>query len=1008
MLPDQLQEFQFLFNNMTEGVFFQNADGELVDVNPAALAMLGLSYDQFVRRTSFHPEWRVVNEDGTPLLPEQYPSNVALRSSASVTGFVAGVFNPQRQQFVWLKINATPMYLPDEKLPYRVFVTLHDISAQKHAALALQESEARLRTIVNNQTEFVDRFLPGGILTFVNDALCRYVGASAEELLGTSFFRFIHEDDRLTLAEKLSALTPEQPTLDSVERIALSDGKLRWHHWTNTAIFDSHGVITEYQSVGRDINDQKQAEMARLENAENLELALRAAKAGTWNWIIATNRLQWSREFFYLIGMNPDTDDASFATWQSILHPDDYDNTFQSLEQACVNQSDLDIEYRIILPDGQIRWLHCLGHTEYDDAGEQVRMRGICLDISERKQQAEAVERSEQTAAAILNAVTDPIMLLDENGMILMLNEAMAQRFGRSAGLLTGANAFSFLPDDVQALRREKLAEAFSKGIAMRFEDVREGMTIDNLIYPVVNSENIVTSVAIFARDITARKKELEELAYVNECFTQALYGSQHILYRLNVKKDCYDYLSPASEKIHGIPYAEGIKYGLKQVMERIHPDDSMQISALISDAIRARTSNSIDLELEYRLRKSDGEYCWLHDSTTLIVDDNGDIQCFFGSASDISERKKMECDLRESEERYRRFIATANEGIGIVDGDYRITYVNDRMAEIAGYRAEELLGKQISAMLRVADKDTLTGKMTERKKGISDRYEYRHRRKDGSDAWLLVSSTPIFDSSGTFQGAFSMVTDMTDRKNAEFALLQAHIEMEQRVLERTEELAAANEQIKLMSYQLIRAEEQERIRIAAELHDQVGQALLLAKIKSDTLASEIIADHERTAAAGISALLESSIHDIRNLTFSMRPPLLDTAGIDAALEWLCMSLQKDYNLQVNFSCYCRPLRLADEKRYPLFQSIRELLLNVAKHAGVGRAELVIQLLDGTLEVRVTDNGAGYEFSSGQVGHVKNSGFGLFNVQRRIEQIGGTVAIASSGQGTTVTLNMSP
>jgi PAS domain S-box-containing protein len=1135
---DHLHEYRFLFANMTHGAFFQNADGSLDDVNPAALAMFGLSHDQFTGRTSRHPDWRVMNEDGSPLLPEQHPSMAALLSGERVTDFVAGVFNPQQQEYVWLQIDAIPMFRPGETLPYRVFVTLIDITLQKRTTAALAASEERYRAIVNTQTEFVNRFLPGGIITFVNDTLCRYAGIPRDELLGTSFFRFVHADDLEPLQQKLAALTPQQPSVDTKSRVVLPDGNVRRHCWTNTAIFDSAGRVCEYQSVGRDVTEQKLAEDS-LERSErlfreffNMPLVGAAITTPTKGWLAVNEKL------CAILGYPKD--ELVRMTWSELTHPDDLAADVAQFDRVMAGELDgYVMEKRYIRKDGTIIWATIAAQCFRDHSG--------------------AVEYF--------------------------------------AGLV---------------------------------------------------------------QDITDRKKGLEALAYVNECFTQTLNGSQHILYRMNVKQDRYDYLSPSSEKIHGIPYEEGLQYSLDMVMQRIHPEDRVRISAEIDAALKARTANSVDLELEYRLRKTDGDYCWLHDSTTLIVDDNGEPDFFFGSAyditerkwteellqaseerfrslmdlspdiisiiaedgtlaynspaalaihgytqeemvgrntfslihpddqplcldytekifndlprpisvqyrylnkdgsyvwmeataanqlanphirglivisrdiserkrndemlrqsedrfrriieqspismavvsldgtieyinacaidtfgylpeeiphmndwwvkaypdpvyreqvvtqwmglvekamgengyierreyqatckdgavktmlifgvlvggkvfvmfEDITERKLMEVSLRASEERYRRFIATAYEGIGIADRDYRITYVNDRLAEMLGFESCDLIGLLVNHLVSAEELDTFAQAKADHLTGTSSQREYRLRRKDGSFVWLLTSSTPIFDSAGTFQGCFAMFTDMTERKIAEDALQKAHSELENRVAERTAALAVANAQIKQMSFQLIRAEEQERARIAAELHDRVGQALLLAKMKLDMLASDSPADRERQSAEDVAVLLENSIHDIRTLTFGLRPPLLDTAGIEAALEWLCTSLHKDYRLQVDFRCGCRPLKLAGEKSYALYQSIRELLLNVVKHAGVDRAELSCRPIAGRLVVHVADNGDGFDQSAEQSRRATGGGIGLFNVQQRIEQLGGSFAIASSGQGTFVTLTM--
>lgn len=750
-MNDIQSQYRFMFENMTHGAFFQDADGTLVDINEVALKLLGLTRDQFLSRTSYHPDWRIVDQAGTLLLPEQHPSMVSLLSGRSIKDRIIGVFHPLTQDYAWLLVNSIPMFHDGESKPYRVFVTFHDITEQKRTTERLTASEERYRAIVNTQLDFVDRFLPGGILTFVNDALCRYAGLSREQLLGRSLYDFIHEADRQKQISLIEALTVDNPVMRSNVYAVLPDGSRRWQQWTNHAIFDKDGKLIEYQAVGRDITQQKLAE--------------------------------------------------------------------------------------------------------------------------------EALEKSERKYRQLHESMIDGFAMTDMDGKITEWNEAFRAMIG--------------YPDE----------------------------EIPRLTY----------------QDITPAKWHESEKLMIEE---------------------------------------EVISKGFSPVYEK-----------------------------EY-IRK-DGTIFPIELRTYLLRDQRGQASGLWAIIRDISERKRMETALRESEERYRRFIDTANEGIGLTDSDLTITYVNDRLNEMLGYSHDELIGTNVCALLISDEQTSFVDEMTKRKQGLKGQNEYRLRRKDGTAAWLLVSSTPIIDETGCFQGCFAMFTDLTGRKEAEIALQQAHDELETRVVERTSALAEANEQIKRMSFKLLQAEERERARIAAELHDQVGQSLLLAKMKLDMLASELNDAKKRTSADNISTLLETSIHDIRTLTFGMRPPLLDTAGIESALEWLCTTLLKEYGLVIDFTCICRQIPLSREIRYSLFQAVRELLLNVAKHAGVNKANLTLRTRDNSLVVTVTDSGSGFDQTVSHNRVAVSGGFGLFNVQQRIEQMGGSIAIASkSGEGTSVTLSI--
>ncbi|MDU0458444.1 MAG: GAF domain-containing protein [Geobacteraceae bacterium] len=250
-----------------------------------------------------------------------------------------------------------------------------------------------------------------------------------------------------------------------------------------------------------------------------------------------------------------------------------------------------------------------------------------------------------------------------------------------------------------------------------------------------------------------------------------------------------------------------------------------------------------------------------------------------------------------------------------------------------------------------------------------------------------------------------NLAWDIVERKQSEIRLKQACDELESKVAERTSALALANEEMKKVSFELVWAEERERERIAAELHDRVGQTLLLAKMKLDSLTARLSPDSLHDCAQEACALVEASIQDIRSLTFRMRPPILDTAGIETALKWLCSSLGKDYSLRVDFSSDNRPRPLSAEARYSLYQAVRELLLNVVKHAGTDKASLALRSEDRTLAVLVTDRGIGFNQAEAVEKHVNNGGYGLYNVRQRIRQMGGSLTIDSSpGSGTSIRL----
>lgn len=1002
-MSEDLQYLQQLCENIPYGAFFRNRDGSISDVNRAALDLFGLNREEFCGQVADHPGTFLVLEDGKILGWDQYPSRVALRSGEKIRDFVAGTYNPLRHEFVWLSFNVTPLFRHGEPSPYRVFVTFNDITRQQGFAHQLSASEERYRTTVNSPIWFVNRHLPGGILTFVNDALCNYLGCTAAELLGKSFFPYVHEADRQQLIRDLDAITVDKPIIESENRIMLPDGGIRWHQWTNTAIFAADGAIVEYQSVGRDVTEQVLAKEA-LEKSErlfreffNLPLVGCAISYPNKGWGMVNDK------FCEILGYS--REDLLALSWTDITHPEDLATNLSLFQQVIAGTIDrYRLKKRFIRKDGSVIWAEIAVQGVRKTDGSVDYFATIIQDITAQKQQDEKIRQGERRAMAILNSVTDPMMLIDMSGTIVMLNDAMAGRLGRSIDQALGTVANDYLPDDLRQTRLAYLTRTMESHQPVRFEDRHGDTYFDNHLFPVVDGNGSITGVVILSRDVTEEKQVESALKESAECFNQALTGPNHILYRLDMKRGCYDYLSPAFEKISGYPidFFQGNVVG--KLRELTHPDDR-QVIDRFDEVMRERTGNRINHDYEFRLRKVDGDYCWLHDYTTACFNDAGELECFFGSAYDITARKQMEISLRASEERYRRLISTAYEGIGITDRDYIITYVNERFAEMLAYDPKELIGIPVARLLPEEDRQNFASLAEKRRSGISDRRECWHLRKDGSRAWLLTSSTPILDEHGDFQGCFSMFTDLTARIKAERALIEAHDQLELRVAERTAALAKTTEQLKLTTFELLQAEERERTRIAGELHDQVGQSLLLTKMKLEMLANDLADDTQRQSAAELVSLLENSLYDIRTLIFHLRPPLLETAGLEAALTSLCSALRNDYELKIDFSCSARTLPLTQEVRYSLYQAVRELLLNVAKHAGTGRAALSLRTDGEFVVVCIADSGVGFNQRNAAGKQASDGGFGLYHVQQRIERLGGSFAIASTpGEGTAITL----
>jgi PAS domain S-box-containing protein len=207
------------------------------------------------------------------------------------------------------------------------------------------------------------------------------------------------------------------------------------------------------------------------------------------------------------------------------------------------------------------------------------------------------------------------------------------------------------------------------------------------------------------------------------------------------------------------------------------------------ADRFRASDRRVMDNDrAEYRTieqqLQADGKLAWLEATKIPLHDETGRAIGVLVSYDDITERRAAETALRESEEKYRRIVDTAREGIWVLDRQERTTYVNPQMAQMLGYEVEGMLGRSLFEFVDESARDRLREHLVRRSRGISEQYDVCLHRADGSPLWAIVSSNPLYDGEGNFVGSLGMLTDITDRKHAEEALQRSESQLRQKATE--------------------------------------------------------------------------------------------------------------------------------------------------------------------------------------------------------------------------------
>ena len=257
----------------------------------------------------------------------------------------------------------------------------------------------------------------------------------------------------------------------------------------------------------------------------------------------------------------------------------------------------------------------------------------------------------------------------------------------------------------------------------------------------------------------------------------------------------------------------------------------------------------------------------------------------------------------------------------------------------------------------------------------------------------LHTKKIPVCDAEGTPQYLLGISEDITDRKEAEQVLLNVHAVLERRVLERTTELVAANAMLQDLSGRLIHAQEEERSRIARDLHDDVSQRLALIAIELEQLGQQPPSSGSELSARCHELLKKTRelSADLHNISHELHPSKLDHLGLGAAVQSFCSELTRRHPVSIECVCHDVPDSLPKEVALSLYRMTQEALHNIVKHSGARDATVKISGRAGMISLRISDSGTGFAPDS----QVANAGLGLISMRERMRRIGGALSIQS-------------
>jgi len=396
-----------------------------------------------------------------------------------------------------------------------------------------------------------------------------------------------------------------------------------------------------------------------------------------------------------------------------------------------------------------------------------------------------------------------------------------------------------------------------------------------------------------------------------------------------------------------------------------VHPEDLPRVmEKWLADMAAGEPS-----EDEMRLRRADGEYRWFLVRTAPLRDEQGNVIKWYGLSIDIEDRKRAESQSRT-------LLDAVPQQIWSGPPDGTIDYCNERWRSYMGLGLEELRGNGWQSMLHRDDRERVLKAWHESvTNGTPYEQEEQHRGVDGTYRWFLARGVPLRDGQGRIVRWYGTNTDIEDRKHAE-------------------------EELRRLSGQLLQSQDEERRRIARELHDSTGQDLVALATMLGQLRDSIpsVERKSRRLLSECKVLADQCIREVRTLSYLLHPPMLDEGGLEDAIRDYVDGFTKRSGIQVELEVSPRFGRMKRDVELALFRVVQESLTNIQRHSGSLQAKIRIDRNADDVTLEVSDKGRGISDSRFPSG----VGVGIPSMHERVKQIGGRLDVDSSSRGTTV------
>ena len=1011
----------------------------------------------------------------------------------------------------WVVTDKAPIFAPDGRV-VGLIGTSTDITAQRESDEKLRKSESQLRFLTEHMADILWTMDLQFHTTFVTPSVERVLGFTPEErrlqslpemVTPESAGRILAELER-QLQYEVSGSAERDRTLTIDVEYYRANGSTIWMETLIQAVRDDAGILVGMSGVSRDITERRKAEEALRRSETQLRFLTDNTADVIWTMDLEFHTTYISPSVKRVLGFTPD--EWMRLPFDRMATPDSVAREYAALQRELTAEASgaadphrtLTIEVEMNHKDGSTVWMEMVIRAIRDDTGKLVGMVGVSRDITERRRGAEALRQSEEQYRALFDLSKDAAYLVSPDGHFLEVNRAWIDLFGYSRDEASKLHVEAIYEDP--RVRSERFLPAITQEGEIVDWEVRfkkkDGTVMDCLCSVVARRDNSGAIICLqgMARDITGQKRAHLALKESEEKYRTLFEQSVDAVNLVGVDGRIIE-ANPAWFSLFGYTPDDLGSYNAADVY--VEPEGRARFLQAIA------TRNTVEDELQFK--RKDGSVFDCHRIVTVRQAAGGNIVGYQTVFHDVTETRRAERALRESEQRFRMVLSRSPVIMAQVDRDLRYVWIHNPHPD---FDQESTRGKRDDDL---ADNEG-TRQLMDLKRyvvetGRSARQTISFPASDGVRTYD-VAAEPLIDDAGTVAGATTVAFDISERKRAEQSLRESEEKYHQlfdqslapisllapdghlieandawfrmfrysredtasiratelyptpelreasvqRLLESgalvddeaqvktkdgalvnvlrsmvvrhnpdgsvlgyqtvwlditelkqiRDELYASREQLRRLALRMQVVREEERTTIARDLHDHFSQELTALRFDLDSLRRSAASpgDPLLQRIDGITKLVDRMSQEMRQVISEMRPGMLDDLGLRAAIDWQAGQFSERTGIACHLDLSADDAVFSAELNTTLFRVLQEVLSNVARHSGASSVRIDLTSTGNSARLTVSDDGHGItdeEISS-------PSSLGILGIRERLHACGGTLEIhGTAGLGSTVT-----